>query len=590
MVPWVRDSEGRRVRYEPAELLEHLTAQILNNFVLKAKELREDAQHRGHPDFDRKRTHLTITVPSTYSPTHIRRLERFIRRHVDVGVVETMYESDAVAHFMMDMLTDELPEVRDMKLHIARKLRASARVGTASLRLVTIDIGRGTTDFSLFHFDLDHSARTFTYNVLARTGRGHGGARLSYILAEHMNVRISSVLDSFSEDPELDPRVKHAIQERRSRMSVLDQPDTAVGRGTVLHAAERLTEAIKRNLDDDYQVRASASLDTFAMDLASVLCQEIAHATSIVPILALAGPVVDETAEARRLWSEIEKIREALAAALCLPPALPTARKSGLNRILSRFGNPSSPVDDAFVELRERLEHYIRRTVDNPLQQLIEMAEGRDKEGKRRGLFSLETVPTFVVVAGQASHFGPIRKAIREQVRETMDLPTGLEGHLLFLPGRLAKLACCLGALWCYRAPLHCNNPEEMLGTYGFLQRFSPFELVNLDMRRLNKMEEPQEVLLMNGEYWLIFQPRYLPPGRMSAAEMDADSVAYIQTFRFSHGGQVRVRYLGLERGMEVSERDRVHEVRIESTVGDIRGREDKIYADTWPDILPPCR
>lgn len=583
IIPKIAGPDGARVRYEPAELLQHLTVQILNNFVLNATELQDAARGRGQEDFDPRSALVTITVPNVYSLTHVRRLEDFVRQHIDVGAVETMYESDAVAHFMMGALPDDPDNVKEVKLRISKTLGSQHRGTDArNCLLLTIDIGKGTTDLSLFNYDFNHDARSFTYDVLGRTGRSHGGARLSYILAEYLNERIQRVLDAFETDSAIDPLLRKGIEERRRYMSLLSQPARASGRGSILRAAETLIESLKSAIDETYRININP-LEKLIGELVEVLAQEINTSSAIGPLLGTQNPQLE------RLGQQMQSLRDALTAALRFPEVLPGGSDplAPLKRIWGVLSRRTGTADEAYSQLRERLEGYVRENVEEPLTWLMEMAEAREPSKRSGQLFREAQNRIFVVVAGQASLFEPIRRMIKETVRGRLNIPSDPGGNLLFLPSRLAKLACCFGAQWYHRAALRCNNPEEIMGTYGFLRRAVPFRLVNLDMRIFNQKRESQPVDLANGHYWFIFQPRYLPPGEMSYEQLDSDAVAYIRTFSFNQGGEVTVRYRGWRERIEVAEGGNVFDVNYVATFGDVASEVEDIYFKTWPEAVP---
>jgi hypothetical protein len=582
VIPRIEGPNGK-VQYEPAEILQHMTVQILNNFVLNAKELQDDALSRGYAAFDRSKAHLTITVPNVYSLTHVRRLESFIRRHVGVGDVQTMYESDAIAHFMIGKLPDDPLEVKEMKNRIGRALEQSKGADVGNCLVLTIDVGKGTTDLSLFNYDFNHKAKTFTHDVLGRTGRSHGGARLSFILADHLNSQICHVLKVFEGDSRTDALLRKAIVERRPYVSLLSQPDRAAGRGSILGAAEKLIEAVKRRIDERYRIEI-APLEDLIKKLADILVQEIAGASAIGPLLAGA-----QTPEVAHMEQQMKSLRDALIASLRFPEVLPggSGAFSTLHRVLARFLRKQQTTDGPFFRLRERLERYVQQNVEEPLAWLVEMAEAREQPARRRRqLFTDSQDRVFVVVAGQASRFEPIRRAIRDKVRETLNISTDSGGNLLFMPSALAKMSCCFGSQWYYRAALHCSNPEEIMGTYAFARQAAPFGLVNLDMRIFNQKNEQQPVNLANGDYWLIFQPRHLPKGHMSSENLDPDTVAYIRTFSFSQGGQIEVCYRGWGNSIELTEGDVVSEVEYEATFGDVGEEVEEIYVKTWPEAV----
>ncbi|HSG39960.1 MAG TPA: hypothetical protein VLE27_10015, partial [Thermoanaerobaculia bacterium] len=373
VIPWVPGPEGWDVQYEPAELLAHLTVQVLNNLVLSAKELRNDARRRKKSLFEPRTVHLTITVPNVYSLTHVKRLEDFVRRHTQVGAVHAMYESDAIAHFMLGDLPGAPLEVKAMRESIAEAL-TRRRQDAGSCRVLTIDIGKGTTDLSLFNYDMNQQEEGgFTHDVLGRTGRSHGGARLSYILAEHLDGRIRKALDEMDSDPQVPDLVRQAIAEKQSYVGLLMQPIRAAARGTILSAAERLVEAYKRGLDENYRLEPSVNLEPLAAGLAEAICQEIGTAGPVSRILLSTDPTAgalqvfgSPTVNADEIRRAMELLQNRVKSALMFPPELPggAGPARGIFRIFRRKATaPSSslsPMDPAFSKLRQDLETYVR--------------------------------------------------------------------------------------------------------------------------------------------------------------------------------------------------------------------------------------
>lgn len=601
VIPWIPGPDGWDVQYEPDELLAHMTIQVLNNLVLKANELEADARRRRHAHFDPRTAHLTITVPNVYSLTHIKRLEDFVRLHTDVGAVHTMYESDAIAHFMLGDLPGAPQDVAAMQKRIAEALSRRGR-DASNCRVLTIDIGKGTTDLSLFNYDMNHQGGgSFTHDVLGRTGRSHGGARLSYILVEHLDERIQAVLDAMERSPDLPELVQQAIADKRSSVRLLKQPPRSAARGTILGAAENLVEAYKRGLDENYSLVPDVQLEPLAANLAQVICQEIGTASAVSLILASTDPSAGAVqapgtpappSEEEEVRQAMELLQERLENAVSFPHDLPGgthSSSSGLRRLFRRERNASAPplaaADPAFLKLRQDLEDYVRQNVEDPLSWLIEMALLREQGDRRLRGRRIDSEETFVIVAGQASRFAPIQKAIRAQVASNLSI--SVEDHLLFLPDKLAKLACCFGAQWYFRAALSCNNPEEIMGTYSFLRRFAAYELVNLDMRTFNQKGETQQIELMKGQYWLVFQPRAPKGSRVPLEEVDRESMAFVRTFTFQNGGKVRVRYLGWGRSIEIAEGDQAFDpVEFEATFGNVGSDVDDVYRKTWPEAV----
>jgi hypothetical protein len=565
------------VQYEAGDLLKHLTAQVLNNFVLGADELRQHAKRRGET-FDPQRVLLTVTVPNVYSQTHARDLEDFIRRHVPVGAVHAMYESDAVAHFMVGepQLLDP-PEVKNFKERIQNclaKQQANPK-DRGGCRILTIDIGRGTTDLSLFVYDSSHQAEGvgLGFVVAARTGRSHGGARLSYILAEHLDARIQSVLERYKTNEGTPTKLKEAIDEKRTSVSLLRLPSRMAGRARLLASAERYVEKLKQILDERYRLKldgkTSEEISALAKDLAAVVTSEVEAAGAI----NLAG----EASEAVR--TALNGMRVDLERAISFPKHLPGRGLTALFRsLLQPFGRVAGRADP-FYALREKIEAYVRANVDEPLKWLREMAEKREiGEG---ALFRSED--TFVIVAGQASQFHPLQRAIRSRIKGEFQIPADKGGNLLSLQGALSKLACCYGAQWYYRPRVRCTNPHEILGTFGFLKRGGVPALLSLDMRELNQ-RNPVPVELQPGQHWFVFEPVYRPPVTITdATEINRitaqGTMAFVRTL--DRSGRLAVHYQGVEEGITIVPIGALQSL---PTFGNV---SEDIYLKTWPEALP---
>jgi hypothetical protein len=587
IIPEVEAAGGGTATFQAAELLEHLIGQVLINFVLGAPEIKEDAKSRGIA-FQLERVHLSITVPNVYSLGHARKLEAFLRERVPVGAVRVVYESDAIAYYMMgNVLPTDPPEIGELKDNLWAVLRQDDQGDPQQegFLLLTIDIGKGTTDLSLFNFYMARrgQGRVLSCDISARTGRSHGGARLSYLLAAHFETRIRGVLASY----EMDERLASAIAEARTKVGLLAQPGWVSGRASLLGAAEKLVEAVKRHIDGDYRI-------TLTLEQQAPLVQTLAHAVRAEVARALApartskaeAPALTSVAEATSLSPEelLDNLERDLERALYLPAQLPTDTfSSSLQRRFSRFRRRSSEqvAENApFLQLRRDLELYVRANVDEPLDWLNEMAAAREFGGqtpltRRRS--------KFVVVAGQASQFQPIQQAIQKWVTERMGLPSG---DLVFLRGKLAKFACSFGAQWFFRNAIQVSNPDAILGSYAFLRAGG---LVTLPMKEFES-RQILEVPLDAGEYWLIFQPRHIEQAVQASVEeikkiRDSGAVAYIRTLGMSEPWTIQLQYGGPEVGIQfrLKGREDWSDLAPEATFGDI---DENIYSKTWPEAV----
>lgn len=125
-------------RHLPEPLLKHLTTQIIRNFILKSPQLEK---------VDSQEIHLTLTMPNVYSLTHVEHIKKFVKEHTGVAKVDALYESDAVAYCLFHQTFGK--ELENFVNFRNKYFNCKADAP----RILTIDIGRGTTDLSLIRIE-----------------------------------------------------------------------------------------------------------------------------------------------------------------------------------------------------------------------------------------------------------------------------------------------------------------------------------------------------------------------------------------------------------------------------------------------------
>ncbi len=477
IIPEVVTDNRSKVRHHPDQLLGHLTVQVIRNFVLRSPQLR---------DIPPQQIHLTLTVPNVYSFIHVKNLLDFVKANVDVGGLDYLYESDAVAYLFIDAPKGSgEKEVEEFKEAIVR--RPNQRL----LRIVTIDIGRGTTDLSLVQIEEPLQAGKRGHFVLARTGKSDGGNRLSYLLAEYYDDVVASVFV--------------ALGKERPFSFLEGEGQIGQDQGLVIGELEKLIENIKANITEDYRIGLTADAQRQLMAPAiDALLKVIDPAWGSGGILSVDG---------------LEHLRSELLAALVLPPRLPGHAWCWLlsvkpfNSFLAGFWGPERLVRHRrLLRLAEAIRAYVNDNVVHLIDQLRGMAEARENvvAGKRHpktagGIFDNKN--TFVVIAGQGSQFGPIQAAVRRYFSKARMTAN----NLFQLRNTDAKEACCRGAVHYQRARVERMNPSELHGSYGFLNT-APIGREDLyrnaDMRRIG--QGGRDVITFNAEseYWLIYSPR----------------------------------------------------------------------------------
>ena len=239
------------VTLAPDVLLQHLTSQVLRSFVLPAQML------KGIEDPARS-VCLLLTVPNVYSVTHKQALREFLQEQNIVGRVEIVCESDAVAYSVFGELDSASPAFQAFKANLRQKFNRSNQ------RLLTIDVGRGTTDLSYIEWEnAAEGGQKRRHNTLAREGISEGGNTVSHILARYYQGRIRGILAAQGHELPFD-----LLSNRPA--------DNAGDRAKALQSLERLIEAVKRGFKADLTNETPVEVQqSWLKDLAKVLTDNL---------------------------------------------------------------------------------------------------------------------------------------------------------------------------------------------------------------------------------------------------------------------------------------------------------------------------
>jgi hypothetical protein len=538
---------GQEASYPAETLLQHLTVQVIRNFVLKSPQLK---------DVPANRIHLTLTVPNVYSVTHAESIKSFVRQHVSFHDVQVLYESDAVAYFINSDVKplDTMPIKKFKKRIVHRK--------GETLRIVTIDIGRGTSDLSLIQIEKPkRRGQERRHYVQARTGKSSGGNGLSYIFAQYYNERFTEMLSAFA--GKLPQTLRFNLLEADS-----SQLQGAIGseQRIVLEHLENLIREVKANVDENYKLE----LD------------EEKQREAIEPIIrATLGAINPNYQQGNDPILDLFSVE--LLEALVLPAKRFSEGRHSIywRRLLAGVWKSSAEAVQRrqhILTLHERIEQYVRENVDFLIDQLTMMAVERDnhRNGNPRKLIRQVFDPnhTFVVIAGQAAQFRPIRRAIKERFAE---LGFGVD-NILAIDGSLAKEACCIGAVDFQAAQNKPENPYELHGVYGFLARSAMNKknyFQKVDMAKVREGGKATVTFDERGAYRLIYSPNPTftedqPP------ELYDGFTALISTF-IGHKFDFEYDQTVQEIRVNGDKIDRV------ANFGDIN---ESIYPKVWPEVI----
>jgi hypothetical protein len=536
IIPEVISSEGIKTRYNPEKLIQHLTAQIIKNFILQSVELK---------NIPSDSIHLTLTMPNVYSLAHIESIREFIKKSFNLASVNCLYESDAVAYFIMDTITgeDKKTKIGSIKEFISDCFKKYNKV-----KIVTIDIGKGTTDLSLIQITEPTVDPVRQHFVLARTGRSSGGNQLNYIFAKYYN---------------------KLLKKMDIKFDFLNLMDNSWEQYCALRDLEILIEQVKTSIDENYQI-------TMTPDKQKELITKLAD-----KVFEMIDP------NFKKIDRQIEKY-ELFVENLILPSSFPKSRRRFIFK-KDKFA------DEALLELRNDIKEYVRINCDDIIDRLIDMAinQQKDKNNKSKSFKNIKEKVfdkrfTIALIAGQASQFKPLRRAINSKL-EALDFS---EKQYIFLENNIAKEACCKGAVNYQRAmPRHVDQ-YEIHGTYGFLPAVNCSEgFKAVDLKYHNEVVVEFKI---TQQYWFVFCPRVFlkkedKPGLKVEEKptLNDGSTALLYNFK---GKRFKVKY-DIDKGKilvaDSSNLNDINPIQYEETklanFGDVN---ESIFRKVWPEIL----
>lgn len=548
-------------RPRPKDVILHVCTQILNNFVLRSPEL---------SSVDRSSIHLVLSIPNVYSVTHREILRKFLCTNIKLREdrLDLVYESDAAAFYALHLLSRAAnfgKEANDIPASVLRTWRA-ARSGA---RVLTFDIGKGTTDVSLVEARAieENGIETLEYTIIARTGRCGGGGELTFILARYFNerfVQLKPILDHYGPWSWAD--LLHCLNK---------EGRPAAGQGYAIQALEEMIEELKRCFTDTFLIKESPRLRE-------------ARNTLVSTILGFFERGIDQRLQPAEPKEEaLQLIRDKLTDAFTLPSELPTTSTGGqavLERLRSHSGQVVRALRGAFapasedalppiVKLTRDIEHHVNDTVS--LFDLV-LETVRQEEGQPAARLD----DTFVLIAGQASQFSPLRTRLAAKFN-AHNLP------IWDLKGDEAKNACALGALLYPRIRAKIVNAEKIHGGYFFapLVALGGSGFLRVDMV---KLLEGNDVFVrcandQNHELFYTLVPWSDSPS-LQRVRAEATRVGEYQPLLQTDPDGVEGLYIKLRwnlRNRELFINDFAQDVHSYGTV------QSDIFAKVWPDFLP---
>jgi hypothetical protein len=540
IIPTVKTIDGNSVKHSPETIIQHLTTQIIINFILKSEEL-ENASSSS--------IHLMLTMPNVYSLSHVESIRDFIQSHIKLASIDFIYESDAIAYFIMNRsnITVDSKDLIDFKSYIENHIQKNGKIN-----ILTMDFGKGTNDLSLIEIKSENTTRQ--HRVLARTGKCSGGNELNYIFVFYYYEKLLKIVDI--------------------EFSFLTQLEGSFEQYVVLRKLEILIEEIKASIDENYNIGLSP-------DRQSELIEDIAK---------LAFEMIDSHYRDKPdLLEKCSILKELMALPASLPKRLTHWQVNLIEKIGGeQFNTPNLQKERLLINLRQELENYVKNNSVDLIDQLMNIATCHLTQ-KNKGKYcsnkmNLTGEKIFAVIAGQASQFKPLNYALKTKLNDLKFK----NGHYLFLEGPIAKEACCQGAVAYQRAMAQQMNQYEIHGTYGFLPAVAGVDdFKQVDMVKFGEGKEDIIEFKTTQEYWFVFSPRvYLT--KEENPKLDKDERPFLGdgcTSLISNykGYKFRIKYNIKDNKILISEDLGDY---IETSLATYGNSNQPVYPKVWPDAL----
>lgn len=564
----IEATDGDRVNLNPELLVKHLTLQILINFVLNSPEL--NSYNRGD-------IHLIITVPNVYSLPHAESIKEFVRNNVqDVADVKVLSESDAVAYFALKTINEDKdwPELKRFKKAWAGELERNGE-----FCIVTIDIGKGTTDLSCVLVNEPSSKGLGVWNrlfgrsdegnkrdnrrrhsVQGKTGKTSGGTYLNYIFACYYDSCLKEVVKRNS-----------LVGEQSLPFGFITKPLNPRFHYPQLKAAsklEKLIERVKQSMMENYEIDENGLKPEEQGELLNLVVDEILNG-------------VDPNWENSKDKQHYEDFRNRTVEALLFPSKLELSTSAKLlawireklgQEAESSIGVRPSPVT---AELKRELDKYVRENVDELMESLKYLVREHQAISTDKGNIDSNT---FVVISGQASQFRPLRDALKRMCK---DLGIG-DTQILMMEGVASKEACCRGAINFWKANLLQTNPRELQGTYGCLDAVVPDRFQAFEMKKNKNDGSKNESYTISfkvpGLYYVIFTPRSYEETQERPPRLGDGATAQIGSF--FEQSEFTLEYDPDNLELKVNGK--------KLTISGFGSSDSSIYKKVWPEILEP--
>src|SRR6185295_16937522 len=160
---------------------------------------------------------------------------------------------------------------------------------------------------------------------------------------------------------------------------------------------------------------------------------------------------------------DYQRLRQKLGEAMILPRRFPGVLRNWWINLRSKNDSEKRQKQKQLSVLKDRIARYVEENIKDLINELEKMVVSREKEESEIWKKVFDKDCTFVLIAGRASQFKPLKQAIYGSFG---NFPPR---NIQFLEGDDAKEACCKGAVTFQKSLDKPMNADELHGTYGFL-------------------------------------------------------------------------------------------------------------------------
>ncbi len=550
ILPSIKDASGNIVELKPDEYLKHLTAQIANNLILKSEQLKS---------IKPETIKLVITIPNIYSLTHAKELTDFLKDHTKFGEIGYIYESDAVLY--ASLTSDFNAFERSTRNTLSEKFRLIKEKSNKNnkIYLISHDIGKGTTDLSLFtSFPDESNSEDKHIWINSRTGLTKAGNALDYIFVEFFE---HQVLEVFYHNNNISTKkgfsLKNEIESKALQNEINEHIQEVIFR-------------IKKNIE------YKGSFFKTAYKLPKQLYNDIMRFSNNT---VLKNNQNDAFYIVYNLKFACEKIIEANINKGYIQDA---DKDKLIKQLYDLFIATSFKKRIFGISLPEKIENKITNYVNEIGKTLPDLlkhnakkrAKYISKDGKDE--FKVNS-NTFVIISGQASQFKPLRETVISSYKAYFNVN---EKNIIFLEDKISKHICAIGGFLKEQTKEQhiLKNKNELLADYYLINVGAGEKWLDY-----NQLKKGKEISYQTNGHPSLYYYSILDKDDDEIKKKIRNNKINIENFKsfiknFGRNGKFQIKYNESKKYFEINDET----IELGATVDN----DESIYQNIWPEIL----